>query len=57
VLPGQGDEDYKRLLERDLFPAFDQFHPEVIIVSAGFDGHRDDDMSDTQGVHRVLTRG
>ena len=48
VLPGQGDEDYRRLLERDLFPAFAEFKPEVIIVSAGFDGHRDDDMSDTK---------
>jgi acetoin utilization deacetylase AcuC-like enzyme len=46
ALPGQGDEDYRRLLERDLFPAFAEFRPEVIIVSAGFDGHRDDDMSD-----------
>ncbi|MCK7509748.1 MAG: hypothetical protein MZV70_40715 [Desulfobacterales bacterium] len=25
-----------------------EFQPEVIIVSAGFDGHRDDDMSDTK---------
>ena len=48
VLPGQGDEDYRRLIERDLVPAFDQFQPEVIIVSAGFDAHRDDDMSDTK---------
>jgi acetoin utilization deacetylase AcuC-like enzyme len=46
ALPGQGDEDYRRLLERDLFPAFAEFRPEVIIVSAGFDGHRDDEMSD-----------
>ena len=48
VLPGQGDEDYRRLLERDLFPAFEDYRPEAIIVSAGFDGHRDDDMSDTK---------
>jgi acetoin utilization deacetylase AcuC-like enzyme len=48
VLPGQGDEEYRRLLERDLFPAFTDYKPEVIIVSAGFDGHQDDDMSDTK---------
>ena len=48
VLPGQGDEDYQRLLERDLYPAFAEFMPQVIIVSAGFDGHRDDEMSDTK---------
>ena len=46
VLPGQGDDEYKRLIQRDLVPAFDSFQPEVIIVSTGFDGHVDDDMSD-----------
>jgi acetoin utilization deacetylase AcuC-like enzyme len=46
VLPGQGDEEYKQLLERDLFPAFEEYKPEVILVSAGFDAHIDDDMSD-----------
>ena len=46
VLPGQGDDEYKRLLKRDLLPAFEQFKPEVILVSAGFDAHIDDDMSD-----------
>ncbi len=46
VLPGQGDEDYQRLIERDLYPAFEEFKPEMILTSTGFDGHRDDDMSD-----------
>ncbi len=45
MLPGQGDEECKRLLQRDLFPAFASFKPEVILVSAGFDAHTDDDMS------------
>jgi acetoin utilization deacetylase AcuC-like enzyme len=53
VLPGQGDEEYKRLLERDLLPAFEKFKPEVILVSVGFDAHRDDDMSDM----KVSTEG
>ena len=46
VLPGQGDEEYKRLINRDLIPAFEKFKPEVILVSCGFDAHIDDDMSD-----------
>jgi acetoin utilization deacetylase AcuC-like enzyme len=46
VLPGQGDEEYEALLQRDLFPAFENYKPEVILVSAGFDAHIDDDMSD-----------
>lgn len=45
VLPGQGDKEYMELLERDLVPAFEQYRPEVILVSAGFDAHVDDDMS------------
>jgi acetoin utilization deacetylase AcuC-like enzyme len=45
VLPCKGDDEYKMLLERDLFPTFDAFRPEVILVSAGFDAHVDDDMS------------
>ena len=46
VLPGQGDDIYEQLILNDLLPAFERFEPEVILVSTGFDGHRDDDMSD-----------
>jgi acetoin utilization deacetylase AcuC-like enzyme len=46
VLPGQGDAEYKALMTRDLFPAFEKFKPEVILASAGFDCHTDDDMAD-----------
>jgi acetoin utilization deacetylase AcuC-like enzyme len=45
VLPGQGDEAYQELMQRDLFPAFASFKPEVVLLSAGFDAHMDDDMS------------
>jgi acetoin utilization deacetylase AcuC-like enzyme len=45
LLPGQGDEDYREIFERDLIPAFDRFRPEFILVSAGFDAHEEDDMS------------
>jgi acetoin utilization deacetylase AcuC-like enzyme len=46
VLPGQGDDIYRKLLQSDLLPAFERFKPEVILVSTGFDGHQSDDMSD-----------
>jgi acetoin utilization deacetylase AcuC-like enzyme len=46
VLPGQGDAEYRQYIRRDLLPAFEHFRPEVILVSMGFDAHRDDDMSD-----------
>ncbi|MBF0376144.1 MAG: histone deacetylase [Desulfamplus sp.] len=46
VLPGQGDDIYKMLIERDLLPAFERFEPEIILVSTGFDAHKDDEMAD-----------
>lgn len=45
VLPGQDDAAYEQIMENDCIPAFDQFKPEVIILSTGFDAHVDDDMS------------
>jgi acetoin utilization deacetylase AcuC-like enzyme len=45
VLPGQGDEAYQEQMARELFPAFASFRPEIILVSAGFDAHCEDDMS------------
>jgi len=60
VLPGQGDDEYKRLIEKDLIPAFEKFKPEVILVSVGFDAHIDDDMSDiklsTEGFSWIMQR-
>jgi len=53
VLPGQGDDEYRRLIIRDLIPAFETFRPEVILVSTGFDAHEDDEMADM----RVTTEG
>ncbi len=58
VLPGQGDEEYMHKITRDLLPAFDLFKPEIILVSAGFDAHAADDMSDinlsTQGFSWIM---
>ena len=60
VLPGHGDKEYQGLIQRDFIPVIEAFSPEVIIVSAGFDAHVDDDMSDiklsTQGYTRMMER-
>ncbi len=53
MLPGQSDEEYQRIIEQDMLPAFEPFAPEVIIVSTGFDAHKDDDMADM----RLTTEG
>ena len=46
VLPGQGDEAYQLRMRRDLEPSIETFNPEAILVSAGFDAHCEDEMSD-----------
>ena len=60
ALPGWGDEDYKRLIENDLLPAFERFEPEIVITSTGFDAHVDDDMSDikisTEGFSWIMKK-
>jgi acetoin utilization deacetylase AcuC-like enzyme len=57
--PGQGytlnvpipssstDTDLERIFKEDLRPAMDRFKPEFILISAGFDGHRDDPLAGT----------
>jgi len=45
VLPGKGDLEYTRLIERDLLPPIGAFGPEVLLVSAGFDAHSKDNLA------------
>lgn len=47
ILPGRGDDEYRRRLTQDLIPAMKKFVPQFIILSAGFDAHVDDMMSGT----------
>ncbi|MDJ0622770.1 MAG: histone deacetylase [Desulfocapsaceae bacterium] len=46
ILPGRGDMDYRKKLTTDMIPAFKNFQPEVMLLSAGFDGHSADLMSE-----------
>jgi len=38
-------EDFRTAVSEHWLPALQRFQPEIIFVSAGFDAHRDDDMS------------
>ncbi|UCD75217.1 MAG: histone deacetylase [Phycisphaerales bacterium] len=40
--PGQGDDVHWALLEGLLRPIAEQFQPELVLVSAGYDSHRED---------------
>lgn len=42
---GTGGADFRKAVERDWLPALDDFKPELILVSAGFDGHADDPLA------------
>lgn len=42
---GSTDTDYLRVFQNDLMPALARFQPEFILVSAGFDAHRDDPLA------------
>ena len=39
---GDGGIEFRTAMEKKIFPALDKFAPELILVSAGFDGHRGD---------------
>ena len=47
VHPQFGDAEYTYLLGRTLQGLMEQYLPQFILVSAGFDGHKDDSISDT----------
>jgi acetoin utilization deacetylase AcuC-like enzyme len=59
MAPGAGDAEYRTAFEQMLKPAVERFRPEIILVSAGFDAHRDDPLADLQVTEegfRYMTR-
>lgn len=44
--PGLGDGDYCRIFEETLVPVAHAFKPDIVLISAGFDAHRDDPLGD-----------
>lgn len=45
---GCGDDEYRKVFGEVLRPALDEFRPEGILISAGFDAHRDDPLAGMQ---------
>jgi acetoin utilization deacetylase AcuC-like enzyme len=50
--PGAGGADFYDAMVDRVFPAIDRFAPELIVISAGFDGHRLDPLA-----HLSLSEG
>lgn len=44
---GAGDNEYLEAFEQIVVPALDEFKPQFILISAGFDAHGDDPLSGT----------
>jgi len=42
---GEGDDEYRAIFHTSLVPAADDFKPEFVIISAGFDAHKDDPLA------------
>jgi len=43
--PGTEGKEFRKAFELDILPSLDSFEPEFILISAGFDAHKDDPLS------------
>jgi len=48
LAPGQGDEVYLNLFENEIARAVRDFGPDFLLISAGFDAHRDDPLANME---------
>jgi acetoin utilization deacetylase AcuC-like enzyme len=42
---GEGDDEYQAIFLKALVPAADDFKPDFVLISAGFDAHKDDPLA------------
>jgi len=55
---GAGDREYIAAFRDRVIPTLDEFRPEFILISAGFDAHEDDPLSGTiltTSAYRTMT--
>jgi len=45
VPSGFGSKEYKQIFDEQIFPFFQSFCPNILIISAGFDAHRNDPLA------------
>ena len=46
--PGADDQEYLDVIDARVVPALTEFRPELLMISAGFDAHRDDPLAQIQ---------
>jgi acetoin utilization deacetylase AcuC-like enzyme len=57
--PGAGDHDYLTVIDHRVIPEVTDFHPELLMISAGFDAHADDPLANidlTEEGFELITR-
>ena len=42
---GAGSREFRQAVQREWIPALDEFRPQLVLFSAGFDAHAEDDMA------------
>jgi acetoin utilization deacetylase AcuC-like enzyme len=45
MLPGAGDDEYLAAFHGKVLPKLDEFRPQFLLISAGFDAHREDPLA------------
>ena len=56
---GASDQEYRKAFKDYVIPAINDFHPQVILISAGFDAHRDDPLAGiclSSDIYRWMTQ-
>jgi acetoin utilization deacetylase AcuC-like enzyme len=48
LYPGAGDDDFRRAFDTQVLPLMDDYAPEFVLISAGFDAHRRDPLGPLQ---------
>jgi acetoin utilization deacetylase AcuC-like enzyme len=48
LMPGSGDEQFIEAFESKVIPRLDDFKPQVLLISAGFDAHQDDPLANME---------
>lgn len=43
--PGAGSDEFRQVYENQVFPRVQAFRPQLLLISAGFDAHRDDPLA------------
>jgi acetoin utilization deacetylase AcuC-like enzyme len=58
MAPGSGDREYRKAFDQIVIPALQSFRPNLLLISAGFDAHRDDPLANinlTEDSFRFMT--